>query len=99
MKTSSHRSADVLDALLKNLHGDAKDALAKIYCASSRTAALEPTKVFADTFASFGRATAKITGDLDVLLAFYDFPVEHWIHLRRPTRSRRPSRPCVSGPR
>ena len=28
------------------------------------------------------KATAKITDDLDVLLAFYDYPAEHWIHLR-----------------
>ncbi len=34
------------------------------------------------TFAPFPKATAKITGDLDVLLAFFDFPLEHWIHLR-----------------
>ena len=32
--------------------------------------------------AKFGKAVAKITDDLDELLAFYDFPAEHWIHLR-----------------
>ena len=31
---------------------------------------------------SWPKATAKITDDLDVLLAFYDYPAEHWIHLR-----------------
>ena len=31
---------------------------------------------------AFDKATKKITGQLDVLLAFYDFPLEHWIHLR-----------------
>ena len=39
-------------------------------------------RIFADTFAEFPKATAKITGDLDVLLAFFDFPFDHWIHLR-----------------
>ena len=39
-------------------------------------------KIFADTFAEFPKATAKITGDLDVLLAFFDYPFDHWIHLR-----------------
>ena len=34
------------------------------------------------TFGDFPKATKKITGELDVLLAFYDFPLEHWIHLR-----------------
>jgi transposase-like protein len=77
-----HRTANVLDALPKRLHDDAKEALAKIYGAESRTGALEATKVFADTFAPFEKATAKITEDLDVLLAFFDFPLEHWVHLR-----------------
>ena len=39
-------------------------------------------KSFADDFSAFPKATAKIVDDLDVLLAFYDFPLEHWIHLR-----------------
>jgi putative transposase len=39
-------------------------------------------KDFADTFAAFPKASAKITGDLDQLLAFYDFPTDHWVHLR-----------------
>ena len=77
-----HRTANVLDALPKRLHPDAKAALAQIYGASSRTAALGAVKVFADTFATFPKATTKITGDLDVLLAFFDFPFDHWIHLR-----------------
>ena len=32
--------------------------------------------------AKFPKAVAKITDDLDKLLAFYDYPAEHWIHLR-----------------
>ena len=32
--------------------------------------------------AKFPKAVAKITGDLDELLAFYDYPCEHWVHLR-----------------
>jgi transposase-like protein len=32
--------------------------------------------------AKFPKAVAKITGDLDQLLAFYDYPAEHWVHLR-----------------
>jgi putative transposase len=77
-----HVTANCLDALPKRLHPEAKDAIAKIYSAPSRADALEAVKAFADTFAKFGKATAKITGQLDVLLAFYDFPLEHWIHLR-----------------
>jgi putative transposase len=77
-----HVTANALDALPKRLHPEAKDALAAIYGAESRTAALEAVKIFADTFSDFPKATKKIAGQLDVLLTFYDFPVEHWIHLR-----------------
>ncbi|MGH8276028.1 MAG: IS256 family transposase [Steroidobacteraceae bacterium] len=77
-----HVTANCLDALPKRLHAEAKDALAAIYGAESCTAALEAVKSFADAFSEFPKATKKITAQLDVLLAFYDFPVEHWIHLR-----------------
>ncbi len=77
-----HKTANCLDALPKRLHPQAKTALARIYNAESRTDALVAAKSFADTFAEFEKATAKITDDLDVLLAFYDFPEEHWLHLR-----------------
>jgi len=77
-----HATKNVLDALPKRLHDDAKEALKAIYSAESRTVALEATKRFADEFAAFPKATKKITGQLDVLLAFYDYPLEHWIHLR-----------------
>ncbi|MBB4912498.1 transposase-like protein [Actinophytocola algeriensis] len=44
--------------------------------------------------AKFPKAVAKITDDIDELLAFYDYPAEHWIHLRTTTRSSPPSPPC-----
>jgi transposase-like protein len=77
-----HVTANCLDALPKRLHAQAKDAIAKIYSAPSRTAALEAVKAYSDAFSAFPKAVKKITGQLDVLLAFYDFPLEHWIHLR-----------------
>jgi putative transposase len=77
-----HVTANCLDALPKRLHPQAKDALADIYGAETRTAALQAVKTFADEFSDFDKAVRKITGQLDVLLAFFDFPVEHWIHLR-----------------
>jgi putative transposase len=77
-----HVTANVLDALPTRLHDDAKEALKAIYSAESRTVALEAVKRFSDEFAAFPKATKKITGQLDVLLAFYDFPLEHWVHLR-----------------
>jgi putative transposase len=77
-----HVTANVVDALPKRLYPEAKDALAAIYGAESRTAALDAVKSFAEAFSGFPKAVKKISSQLDVLLAFYDFPVEHWIHLR-----------------
>jgi transposase-like protein len=71
-----------MDALPKRLQPKAKSAIQAIYNAKTRTAAVEAAKDYADAFAEFPKATSKITNDLDVLLAFYDYPVEHWVHLR-----------------
>jgi len=46
------------------------------------SAAAKVLKTFAGEFSAFEKAVKKITGQLDVLLAFFDFPVEHWVHLR-----------------
>ena len=48
----------------------------------TRHALAAVTKFEADYGAKFPKAVAKITEDLDLLLAFYDYPAEHWIHLR-----------------
>ena len=77
-----HVTANVLDALPTRLHADAKTALVAIYGADSRTAALDAVQRFAEGFAAFPKAVVKITGQLDELLAFFDYPLEHWIHLR-----------------
>lgn len=78
-----HKLGNVLAALPKSAHPGAKAALAEIYNAEDRDHALAAAKAFAaDYGAKWPKAVAKITDDLDVLLAFYDFPAEHWIHLR-----------------
>ncbi len=77
-----HKVANCLSALPKRLHADAKAAIAKIYSAATRAAGVDAAHAFAEQFSAYPKATAKITGDLDVLLAFYDFPAEHWKHLR-----------------
>jgi hypothetical protein len=67
----------------KSAHPGAKAALAEIYNAEDKDHALKAAKAFeADYGAQWTKATAKITEHLDVLLAFYDYPAEHWIHLR-----------------
>jgi transposase-like protein len=78
-----HKSANVLAALPKSAHPAAKKALAEIWGAEHKTHALAAVKVFVELFgAKFPKAVAKITDDLAQLLAFYDYPGEHWVHLR-----------------
>jgi transposase-like protein len=78
-----HVSGNVLAALPKSAHPGAKAALAEIYNAEDREHALQAVKAFqADFGAKWPKAVTKIADHLDVLLAFYDFPAEHWIHLR-----------------
>ena len=78
-----HKIANVLNALPKSVHGDAKAALAEIWNAEDRDHATAAAAAFESTYGTkWPKATAKITGDLDVLLAFYDYPAEHWVHLR-----------------
>jgi putative transposase len=78
-----HRSANILAALPKSAHPGAKAALAEIYNAEDADHARVAVKAFeADYGAKWPKAVVKITDDLDTLLAFYDYPAEHWIHLR-----------------
>ena len=77
------RSATFSPRCPKSAHPGAKAALAEIYNAEDRDHAAKAAAVFADLYgAKWPKAVAKITDDLNVLLAFYDFPAEHWIHLR-----------------
>ncbi len=78
-----HKIGNVLAALPKSAHPGAKKALAEIYNAEDRDHAVAAAKAFAAAYgAKWPKAAAKITDDLDVLLAFYAYPAEHWIHLR-----------------
>ncbi len=78
-----HKIANVLNCLPKSAQPGAKAALAEIWNAEDRDHAEQAAKTFAETYgAKWPKAAAKITEDLDVLLAFYDYPAEHWIHLR-----------------
>lgn len=78
-----HKIANVLAALPKSAHPGAKKALADIWNAEDKDHAAQAAKRFAAEYGTkWPKAAAKITDDLDVLLRFYDFPAEHWIHLR-----------------
>lgn len=78
-----HKIANVLNCLPKSAQPGAKAALAEIWNAEDKEHAEAAAKAFAaDYGVKWPKAAAKITEDLDVLLAFYDYPAEHWIHLR-----------------
>jgi len=78
-----HKIANVLAALPKSAHPGAKKALAEIWNAEDKDHAEQAARAFADEYgAKWPKAAAKVTDDLDVLLRFYDYPAEHWIHLR-----------------
>ena len=60
-----------------------KKALAEIWNAEDRRHALDAVTAFKALYgAKFPKAVAKITDDVEELLAFYDYPAQHWIHLR-----------------
>jgi transposase-like protein len=78
-----HKIANVVNCLPKSAQPGAKAALAQIWNAEDRAHAEVAARAFAaDYGAKWPKAVAKITEDLDVLLAFYDYPAEHWVHLR-----------------
>jgi transposase-like protein len=78
-----HKVANVLAALPMSQHPSAKQMLAEIRHAEDRDHAVRAAHAFGHEFgAKWPKAVAKIVDDLDALLAFYDFPAEHWIHLR-----------------
>jgi transposase-like protein len=78
-----HKISNVLAALPKSAHPGAKAALAEIWNAEDRQHALIAVKSFQAAYgAKFPKAVAKITDDLDQMLAFCDYPAEHWVHLR-----------------
>ncbi len=95
-----HKIANVLAALPKSAQPGAKKALAEIWNAEDKAHALTAVKAFENDYrAKFAKAVAKITDDPDALLAFYDYPAEHWIHLRTTNPSNPRSRPCATAAR
>jgi len=78
-----HKCANTLDALPKSIQPLAKKMLAEIRDAEDRDHALAAAKAFDGEFrAKWPKAADKIRDDLDQLLTFFDFPAEHWVHLK-----------------
>jgi transposase-like protein len=78
-----HKTANVLDKLPKAKQASAKERLHQIWMADAREAARKAfDALVADYEAKYPKATECLKKDRDELLAFYDFPAEHWKHLR-----------------
>jgi len=78
-----HKTANVLDKLPKGVQPKAKDLLHEIYLAPSRAEADKAFDLFLGTYqAKYPKATDCLAKDRTELLRFYEFPAEHWMHLR-----------------
>jgi transposase-like protein len=78
-----HKTANVLDKLPKALQPQAKQRLQAIWMAPDRQRASMAFDLFGTTYeAKYPKAAECLAQDREVLLAFYDFPAEHWGHLR-----------------
>jgi putative transposase len=78
-----HKTANVLDKLPKGSQSKAKGMLHEIYLAESRAEADKAFDLFVATYqAKYPKATECLVKDRDVLLTYYDFPAEQWLHIR-----------------
>jgi putative transposase len=78
-----HKTVNVLDKVPLSVQANMKKDLREIYWAPNRAAAEAAVDAFAEKYrAKYGRAVECLAKDRDALLAFYDFPAEHWDHLR-----------------
>ena len=78
-----HKTANVLNKVPLSVQANMKPDLREIYGAPTRAAAEMAIDVFAEKYgAKYDKAVDCLTKDRETLLAFYDFPAEHWDHLR-----------------
>jgi putative transposase len=78
-----HKTANVLNKLPKSLQANAKKNLHQIWMADNKDEAENNFDAFIQTYnAKYPKATECLEKDRDVLLSFYDFPAEHWRHIR-----------------
>ena len=78
-----HKTANVLDKMPKSVQPAAKAGLREVWAAPDRATAEAAVATFADKYAAkYEKAVTCLVKDRDALLTFYDFPAEHWDHLR-----------------
>ena len=78
-----HKMGNVLDKLPKSQQGKAKSMLQEIWMSSTREDAYKAFDEFVESYeAKYPKAAECLKKDREALLTFYDFPAEHWVHLR-----------------
>ena len=78
-----HKIVNVLNYLPKSLHGQAKNKLHQISMAESREQAVKAFDLFVETYqAKYPKAVETLVKDREAMLTFFDFPAEHWVHIR-----------------
>jgi transposase-like protein len=78
-----HKVGDVKDELPKSLHGKAVAMLKDVRLQPTREEALKAIDVFAKSFeVKYAKAVRTVVDNADRLLTYYDFPAQHWLHLR-----------------
>lgn len=78
-----HKTANILDKMPKGVQSKAKAMIHDMYLAETKENAMKTFENFLALYdAKFPKACACLREDKDVLFAFYDFPAEHWIHIR-----------------
>jgi len=78
-----HKTANILNDMPKVMAAKVKADLHDIWMAESRRAAAKALSVFIEKYqAKYPKAAERLIKDEDQLLAFYDFPGEHWTHIR-----------------
>lgn len=78
-----HKTGNVLDKLPKSIQARAKDNLHQIWMAETKEMAEKAFDHFIQSYeAKYPKAAECLAKDREVLLTFYDFPAEHWLHLR-----------------
>jgi len=78
-----HKTANVLNKMPKTIQPKAKAMLHEVWMAESRAQAEKAFDLFLHSFSSkYPKAVECLEKDREVLLTFYDFPAEHWVHIR-----------------
>lgn len=78
-----HKTANILDKMPKNIQSRAKEKIHEMYLSATRKEALESYEQFLKLYdKKFPKACECLKKDKDVLFSFYNFPAEHWIHIR-----------------